>query len=286
MNARYLAIALLIPILALPAIVAESPSVKPIEKPAVKPVVVPFELLKSGHMAVMVKVNGKGPYRVIFDTGAPVNLLNNKLAKEAGLLDDAPQSALPFLGTIAEVKVKELQVGSEKAANQPAIVMDHPLVELMAKKLGPLYGIVGFPFFARYKTTIDYQARTLTLMPNGYKPANVMKSLQTTMLELMTSGGAQEEKVLSPAAQWGLAARKADDDEAGVVVKEVMPGGAAAEAGLKPGDRLLTIDGRWTDTLPDLYDIASHIKPGVAVPLSIQRDGKEMELKITPRAGL
>src|SRR5215469_4135059 len=183
MNARYLAVALLVPILALPALIAEPPAVKPIEKPAVKPVVVPFELLKSGHMAVMIKVNGKGPYRVIFDTGAPVNLLNNKLAKEAGLLEDAPQSSLPFLGTIAEVKVKELQVGDEKTANQPAIVMDHPLIELMAKKLGPLYGIVGFPFFARYKTTIDYQARTLMLIPNGYKPANVMKSLEATMFQ-------------------------------------------------------------------------------------------------------
>jgi hypothetical protein len=286
MNARYLAVALLVPILALPALIAESPSVKPIEKPSVKPVVVPFELLKSGHMAVMVKVNGKGPYRVIFDTGAPVNLLNNKLAKEAGLLEDEPQSSLPFLGTIAEVKVKDLQVGGEKAANQPAMVMDHPLIELMAKKLGPLYGIVGFPFFARYKTTIDYQAQTLTLIPNGYKPANVMQSLQATMFQLMAGGGSQAEKVLSPAALWGLAARKADDDEAGVVIKEVLAGGAAAEAGVKPGDRLLTIDGRWTDTLPDLYEIASHIKPGVVVPMSIKRDGKEMELKITPRAGL
>ena len=40
------------------------------DQPKVKPVVVPFELLPSGHMTVMVKVNGKGPYRLIFDTGA------------------------------------------------------------------------------------------------------------------------------------------------------------------------------------------------------------------------
>ena len=270
--------------LVLPVAAAEAPAVKPIEKPVGKPIVVPFELLKSGHMAVMVKVNGKGPYRVIFDTGAPVNLFNNKLAKEADLLRDVPKSSLPFLGTIAEVKVKELQVGDEKAASQPAIVMDHPLVELMSKKLGALYGIVGFPFFARYTMTIDYQAQTLTLVPNGYKPANVMKSLEATMFQ-MIAGGSPAEKVLSPAAQWGLTARKADD-KAGIVVKEVLAGSAAAEAGLKPGDRLLTVDGRWTDSLPDLYEVAGHIKPGVRVPVKLQRDGKEMELQIKPRAGL
>jgi hypothetical protein len=272
---------------------ADQPAIKSIEKPrgtdaapVAKSIVIPFELLKSGHMAVMIKVNGKGPYRVIFDTGAPINLLNNKLAKEAGLLKGAPTSMFPLLGTIAEVKVKELQVGSEKAANQLAIVMDHPLIELMSEKLGPLYGIVGFPFFARYRMTIDYQAEKLTLVPNQYKPDNVLRSMESTLMQLMMAGN-QPAKVISPAAQWGLTARKkANDDEAGVDIQSVLAGSAAAEAELKPGDRLLTIDGRWADTLPDLYEIASHLKPGSSIPLVIKRGDKEMELKIKPRAGL
>ena len=49
---------------------------------------VPFEMLKSQHMAVQVKINGKGPYRLIFDTGAPVTLLSNKVAKEAGIFPE------------------------------------------------------------------------------------------------------------------------------------------------------------------------------------------------------
>jgi hypothetical protein len=296
MNARDLVAAVMGLFLSSPLLLADQPAAPPLNPPperggikggaAVKPVVVPFELLKSGHMAVKITVNGKGPYRVIFDTGAPINLLNNKLAKEAGLLKDAPKSMLPFVGTIAEVKVKELQVGNAKAADQPAIVMDHPLVELMSKKLGALYGIVGFPFFARYKMTIDYQTETLTLTPSGYKPPNVLKSLESTLTQLMMSGD-QPAKVLSPAAQWGLTARKrSDDDEAGVDIMEVLPGSAAAEAGLKAGDRLLTIDSRWTDTLADLYDIASHLKPGVTVPAGILRDSKKMELKVKPRVGL
>ncbi len=269
--------------------VADSPpaqAVKPLEKTGEKPVVIPFEMLKSGHMAVAVKVNGKGPYRVIFDTGAPINLFNNKLAKEAGLLKDAPKSLLPFVGTVAEVKVKELQLGTEKAANQPAIVMDHPLVELMSKRLGPLYGIVGFPFFARYKMVLDYQKQTLTLTPNGYKPANVMKSLEATVLQ-SAAGSSQAPKVLSPSAQWGfVAVKKSDDEDAGVEVRNVFAGSAAAAAGLKKGDRLLTVDGRWTDSLNDVYEIAGHLKPGVTVPLAIRRNGKSMTLEIKPRAGL
>lgn len=284
MKPRSFFVALLGLSLAIPSWAEEPPSVKPIEK-AARPVTVPFELLKSGHMAVQIKVNGKGPYRVIFDTGAPMNLLNNKLAGEVGLLKGTPSSSLPFLGTIAEVKVKELEVGGEKVTNQIAIVMDHPLVELMGKKLGPLYGIVGFPFFARYRMTIDYQAETLTLVPNGYKPPNAMRSMESMMTQLILSGP-QPAKVLSPAGQWGLVARNAGDDEPGVIVKAVLPGSAAAEAGLKAGDRLLTLDGRWTDTLADLYDATSSARPGVAVPVVLRRDGKEMELRVKPRAGL
>jgi hypothetical protein len=265
---------------------ADPPSVKPLEKPLAKPVTVPFELLKTGHMAVRVKVNGKGPYRVIFDTGAPINLFNNKLAKEVGLLDGVPQSTLPMFGNVAEAKVGELDVGGAKVADLPAMVMDHPLVELMGQKLGPLYGIVGFPFFARYRMTVDYQAQTLTLVPSGFKPPNVMRSLEGMMFQLLAGGG-QAPRVLAPAGQWGLVAVKPrGDDEAGVVVKEVHAGGAAARAGLKPGDRLLTIDGRWTDTLADLYAAAGLVKPGTTVPVIVKRDGKEIELPVKPLAGL
>ena len=70
------------------ALSARADDVKPREKKetADKPVTVPFELLPTGHLAVNVKVNGKGPYLIIFDTGSPLTFFNNKLAKEAGLV--------------------------------------------------------------------------------------------------------------------------------------------------------------------------------------------------------
>src|SRR5262245_7635670 len=105
-----------------------------------KPVVVPFELLKTKHMTVQVKVNGKGPYRLIFDTGAPATLINNKIAKEASLLKKVRQPAFSLFGSVGTVKVDKLEVGDVAAENVPAVVMDHPLVEGMSKKLGAIDG--------------------------------------------------------------------------------------------------------------------------------------------------
>src|SRR6516162_7217531 len=112
-----------------------------------KPIVVPFELLKSRHMAIQVKINGKGPYRVIFDTGAPVTLLNNKVAKDSGVMTKNFKAPLfaPF-GSMGEFKIQELDVGGVKAKNVPTMVMDHPTVTAMANVLGPLEGIVGLSF--------------------------------------------------------------------------------------------------------------------------------------------
>jgi hypothetical protein len=260
---------------ALPACADDKP------KDEKKAAVVPFDLLKTKHMTLDIKVNGKGPYRVIFDTGAPMSVLNNKLAKEAGL----PAGGGLFGGL--PVTVKTMEVGDLKAEKLQAIIMDHPLVELMSKEkdIGQLYGIVGFPFFARYKMTVDYQAKKITFVPNGFDPPDVMKELESAIEGMLT--GKQTARVLAPAAQWGLVAEKAkDDEEAGVTIKEVMAGSTAAEGGLKAGDRMLTLDGRWTDSVNDLYIAASFVKPGTAVKVVVSRGKKEMTLTVKPAAGL
>src|SRR5947208_12588983 len=95
---------LILALVVVPVLRADEPKAKPVED--AKPIVVPFELLPSGHMAVMVKVNGKGPYRLIFDTGAPITLMNNKIAKEAELLKGVKKPLITLFGSMGDVKVK------------------------------------------------------------------------------------------------------------------------------------------------------------------------------------
>jgi hypothetical protein len=249
------------------------------------PITVPFELLGSKHIAVKVMINGKGPYRLIFDTGAPFILINNKTARDSGMLKDARKPLFTIFNAMGPAKIKMFDLGGVKVQDTQAAVMDHPTVELISKALGPIEGLVGFPFFARYRMTIDYQAKTMILAPSGFAVNDA--DFDPTMLGQKMLEGRGGRRVLAPGAQWGFVPHKDKGDEAdGVVVKEVFAGSAAAAAGLRAGDRLLTLDGRWTDSVLDAFDAARHVKPGRAVALRIQREGKEMTLTASPRDGL
>jgi S1-C subfamily serine protease len=125
----------------------------------------------------------------------------------------------------------------------------------------------------------------MTFAPSGYKAGDAMQDLTKAMMEKML--GKPEPRFAAPAGLWGMEIAKSSGDEAeGVDVKAVASGGAAAEAGLKAGDRILTIDGRWTDTLGDAYTAASFAKPGKPVTVTFRRDGKELKVPVSPKTGL
>jgi len=272
---------------ALPPLAPAAPEDKEPLKKDEKPIVIPFELLKSRHMAIQVKVNGKGPYRVIFDTGAPTNLVNNKIAKAAGLTGKGDKGGLALFGAAPTPKIiKKLEIGDLVLEGMPTMVMDHPTVAAISEALGPIEGLIGFPFFARYNMTIDYQKKEMTLVPNGYVPGDAMQGMMDKMMA--SSGGKKADPtVLAPAAVWGFTVDKAKGDEdAGVKVTEVLAKSPAALGGLKVGDRLLTLDSRWTDTVSDTFVAAGAVKPGREVVLVVVRDGKDVKLTVTPARGL
>lgn len=241
----------------------------------------PFEILPTKHMAIKIKVNGQGPFRVIFDTGAPISLISSQLAQETNLVKGKKGGAL--LGMMGPAVIKEFDVGELKAENVQVIVMNHPAITAISKVLGRIDGIIGFPFFSRYKLTLDYEKQTLTFEPSTFDPGDVMAGL---MKMTMGMRGKAPQVTLGSEAVWGFSVGRSDQDqEDGIEVTHVFDGSAAASAGLKPGDRLLILDGTWTDSLNDCYRAAGKIKAGKAVALKIRREGKEMELSITPRPG-
>ncbi|MGE4535086.1 MULTISPECIES: Do family serine endopeptidase [Halomonas] len=66
----------------------------------------------------------------------------------------------------------------------------------------------------------------------------------------------------------------------GVIIADVVPGGPADQAGLRPGDVLLSIDGRpILDARETMSDIAA-VEPGQTLPLTVVRGGERLALSV------
>jgi regulator of sigma E protease len=65
------------------------------------------------------------------------------------------------------------------------------------------------------------------------------------------------------------------------VVNVVEPGSPADRTGIKPGDQIVSFDGK---DRPDWQNIQNTVvtSPGRAIPIVVERDGKRMEFTITP----
>ena len=70
-------------------------------------------------------------------------------------------------------------------------------------------------------------------------------------------------------------------DRAGALVSTVTEGGAAAKAGLEPGDVILSFNGKAVKNSNELVQLVTSTKPGSTVQLRVMRDKKERTFNLT-----
>lgn len=93
--------------------------------------------MRSGIFTVQIKVDGKGPYAFICDTGAPFNILHPNLAKQLGI--KGKQATVNLAIGEHELKGQSCSIQVPKAAQ--SLKWD---------------GLLGYPFIKEFITTIDY----------------------------------------------------------------------------------------------------------------------------------
>lgn len=90
------------------------------------------------------------------------------------------------------------------------------------------------------------------------------------VLEQLRSGEERREGLI------GLTTRERTDGGQGAVVAEVIPGGPADEAGIRPGDIVVGIDGAAVTGASGLVAAIRDHEPGDEVPLVLVRDGEQV----------
>jgi len=141
--------------------------------PAVRenlPVKVPFRF-SGNSLYVQVWLNGKGPYWIIYDTGASGTWIDDSIVKEAGL-EKVPNS--DYWSTMVygafpsyRVRVKSLKVGEAEVRDitiSGGAVWRTPLGSdsIDGKRV---IGLLGRETIAAFQTTVNFADRTITFEP-------------------------------------------------------------------------------------------------------------------------
>ncbi len=147
------------------------------------------------------------------------------------------------------------------------IRVDNPVVHLSLQKKGALSnpylaGNVGGGVLKRFTATFDYVGKVMYLEPNGQASSDRPDGYDRS-------------------GMWINQKR----DGSGYEVMDVVAGGPAAEAGLKIGDTILTLDGRPAGETP-VFEARNRLRnsaPGTPVRLAVRSGARDRELTLVLR---
>ncbi len=130
----------------------------------------PFELLNN-HLYVEARLNGKGPLRMLFDTGG-ANILTPDAARRLGLQSEGNLQGRGVgekTEDVALTHVQELALGNVVLRDQPFAVF--PLTGLAAAEGMAVDGLVGYEVLQRFIARIDYAGGKITFfLPAAFQP--------------------------------------------------------------------------------------------------------------------
>lgn len=257
---------------------------------------VPYRLTDTNHFLVRVRINGKGPFNFLVDTGAPALFIATDTAQKIGLEPSkefwTPIDRIDFEGGAHLTKMKArvedpFQLVGMNALGLPGASID---------------GILGFTVLARFRMEIDPTRDRMTWTRLDYEPKDVLvpttrdaagkppASVQAmnllgplAKLAAAMTGGKQPEEQLHPRGFLGLAL----SEQAGAVrVARVVPDSPAAKAGVEQGLALVEVGGKPVKTLKDALAAVADVRPGDEVTLAFGHGKDRVERKVTAGEGL
>ena len=249
---------------------------------------VPYKLTSTNHVMVRVKMNGKGPFNLILDTGAPAVFITKAVAKKAKLDIDEKgwgnPDAFELEGGLtvpkARVRVEDLfQLDGMNGMGLAGV---------------ELHGVVGYNVLAKYRVQYDFTSDKIVFesLPDFEPPAIVpiggktagggLEALGPLMKMMAGMLGIKPNFATVPRGFVGIEF----DDADGVVVKKVLPGSPAEKAGFKVGDKLESVKNVSIEAGKDLSRALSKAGVGTKLKVEVKRGDKTEELTIVLGGGL
>ncbi len=239
---------------------------------------VPYKFTAAQHIVVRLKINGKGPFNFILDTGAPALFVAVPVGKKSGVKADEDGWA-----TIDKVAVEGGLVLTRARAR---IETPFQLEGMNGMGLGGLeiHGMLGYNILARYRIEFDFTRDKLVWTELDYKPAAPFKMAgkgggAPGGLEVMGSvmkmiGGLLGRRATPAVTLRGFFGVTLVDGDENPRVDGLLEKGPAGAAGLKVGDVVTHVQDRSVTNVADVVRLTRHLSGGKTVKLTVQR-GKE-----------
>jgi hypothetical protein len=266
---------------------------------------VPYRLTDTNHFLVRVRINGKGPFNFLVDSGAPALFISTESAKKVGLNVGEDQFWTP-------IDRLDLEGGARLEHVKARVEDPFQLVGMNALGLPgtSIDGILGFTILARFRLEIDLTQHRMTWTRLDYEPRDLpapdrkageqksgppevqaMSALGPIAKGLAFLIGRQPEEQQRPRGFWGVEwSQELTGGRSQLYIRRVLPGSAAAKAGLEPGDLLLRIKGLPVNSVKAARTMLGALEPGDRISLSIRRGSaagtRELSLDLIAGEGL
>ena len=225
---------------------------------------VPYRLTDTNHFLVRVRINGKGPFNFLVDSGPPALFVATETAAKIGLK--------PVKGEFWTVIDRlDLEGGARLLGIKARVEDPFQLVGMNALGLpgASIDGILGFTILARFRLEIDPTRDSMTWTwldhapPDPPVPPRGDGDRPPTELQFMNAlgplakglaflMGKQPEEVRSLRGFLGLEwaeSQAGPASQSTVRITRVVEGSPAAKSGIQAGDRLLRVRGQSVTSL-------------------------------------
>jgi len=121
--------------------------------------VAPTRRDKIGRIWAPVMINGRGPFRLVLDTGASRSAVNAQVAEAIGIAPDPTQAVL-LRGVTGIVAVPTIRVDSFSVGD---VIVTPAVLPILADALGGADGILGTEGFGDKRVYIDFRHDLITV---------------------------------------------------------------------------------------------------------------------------
>lgn len=251
---------------------------------------IPYRLSDVKHVVVRIKINNKGPFNFIVDTGAPAVYLGNEVAKKLGLetKEEGYWQVFDSMEVEGGLKVIKLRARVEEPFQLKGI-------NKMNAAGMPYHGVLGYSVLSQFQIEYDFTQPHMKWTRLDWTPpppvgmgslsAGATSNMKAMVGLSMFATSLMPKKSDPQIIYRGMIGIELEPIDGKVIIARVLPNTPASRAELKVDDQIVSCNGKPVQSLSDLQKLVSSIAIDQELTFEIVRGSDKLTVKLTAARG-